>query len=70
MEIGTLLNLPVKVDYTIQDDTHRITLINEINGLELATFESNSVINSWGNPGGYYTKEQWDKLHKEQDSEQ
>lgn len=64
MEIGTLLNLPVKIEsdgFKNEEGKffYRIKLINQINGLELAVFESESLIFAWGNPGGFYTKSQY-----------
>lgn len=59
MEIGSLLNQ--NVDVLLEDDGKTVKLINSINNMELARFNSDSVINCWGNPGGFMTMEQYDK---------
>lgn len=59
MEIGTLLNQNVSVH--LEDDGHTVKLFNTTNKMELARFSSESLINCWGNPGGFMTKEDYDK---------
>lgn len=57
-------NIEVKQDENILG---QISLINTINGIELARFNSNSEIKVWINSGGYQTKEVqlWDSQNKQ-----
>ena len=66
MKLWSLLNQNVDVESEQYINSfgklcYRIILRNKINKMELAVFESESIITSWGNPGGYMTKEQYDK---------
>lgn len=54
-----LLNQPVKI-VPNADDTE-FSLVNTINGQELARIKSNEPMELWVNKGGFMTKEEYDK---------
>lgn len=54
-----LLNQPVKIVPNV-DDTE-FSLVNTINGQELARIKSNEPMDLWVNKGGFMTKEEYDK---------
>lgn len=54
-----LLNQPVKIVPNV-DDTE-FSLVNTINGQELARIKSNEPMDLWINKGVFMTKEEYDK---------
>lgn len=63
MKVGTLLNQNIKVEKEIEGYNTTIRFTNTSNGMELANIwiDRADECEVWINPGGFITKEEYDK---------